>query len=190
VQGTRDDSVMDLPDEDASDPSTTRADAAVEEVRLAVARAVRKVCPRWLAGEADDLAQTVVARVLARVAATAGQAAFKPGYFYKAAHSALVDEIRRRRRLREVPMDGTPPMASRLSNAERRAEGREIRDALAACMSGLVESRRRAVMLHLQDHSAAEVGALLDCGQKKAENLIYRGLADLRACLKARGVTP
>jgi RNA polymerase sigma-70 factor (ECF subfamily) len=45
-------------------------------------------------------------------------------------------------------------------------------------------------MLHIQGHSVDEISALLDCSRKKADNLVYRGLADLRACLSARGVTP
>ena len=45
-------------------------------------------------------------------------------------------------------------------------------------------------MLHLQGHSADETGALLGCSRKQAQNLTYRGLADLRGCLVARGVAP
>ena len=43
-------------------------------------------------------------------------------------------------------------------------------------------------MLHLMGHSVDEISALLECRYKQAENLAYRGLSDLRACLKKRGV--
>ena len=45
-----------------------------------------------------------------------------------------------------------------------------------------------AVTLHLQGHRGAETARLLGWSAKRAENLIYRGLADLRACLEARGM--
>jgi RNA polymerase sigma-70 factor, ECF subfamily len=159
-------------------------------LQLDVARAVKRVCPHWLAEEAEDLAQVALSRVLGRLRATAGRLVFTPGYLYRAAHSALVDEIRRRRRLREVPIDPDLHARSGAADPERLTAAREIRDALAFCLAGLSESRRRAVMLHLQGHSAAETSALLECSVKQTENLVYRGLVDLRTCLSARGVKP
>ncbi len=161
------------------------ADTTASQLRAAVARAVRRVCPQWLAADADDLTQIATTRVLARINQTSGKVAFTPGYLYRAVHSALIDEIRRRRRLREEPIEDTL-----VASSSRQREGWEIRDALKACLAGLVPSRRRAVMLHLQGHPAVEASALLGCTQKQAENLIYRGLANLRACLEARGATP
>jgi RNA polymerase sigma-70 factor (ECF subfamily) len=165
------------------------ADTIAAELRSAVARAVRRVCPSWLADDADDITQIATNRVLTRINQTSGNVAFTSGYLYRAVHSALVDEIRKRRRLREEPIGDT---AAIVPGAEPRRgnEAWEIRDALRACLERLAHDRRRAVMLHLQGHSAAEASALLGCNHKRAENLIYRGLADLRACLSARGVTP
>ncbi len=82
------------------------ADAVASQLRAAVARAVRRVCPRWLADDAEDLTQIATTRVLARMSqASSANVTFTPGYLYRAVHSALVDEIRRRRRLREEPID-------------------------------------------------------------------------------------
>ena len=176
-----------MPVEDPASPATP-ADSVVEQLRLDVARAVRKVCPHWLAAEADDLTQTAVLRVLHRIRDTSGTVVYSPGYLYRAAHSALVDEIRRRRRLREVPIEPDRHAAPEPSGPARRVERGEIRGALMRCLASLAAARRRAVMLHLQGHTVAETGALLECDRKKAENLIYRGLADLRACLAAHEV--
>jgi RNA polymerase sigma-70 factor (ECF subfamily) len=46
------------------------------------------------------------------------------------------------------------------------------------------------VTLHLQGYSVAEAAALLAFGLKQTENLVYRGLADLRRCLAAKGLAP
>lgn len=176
------------------DPQTSTLDTDTElfvsQLRADVARAVRRICPRWLADDADDLTQVAVSRVLARIRATAGRTAYTSGYLYRVAHSALVDEIRRRRRLREVPLEADVQSETRPDDPDRRLRAQEIRDAVARCLAALVTSRRRAVMLHLQGHSIDETSALLACARKKAENLIYRGLADLRGCLVAGGVTP
>ena len=102
-----------------------------EQLRAAVARAVRRVCPRWLADEADDLTQIATTRVLARVNDTTGRVAFTSGYLYRAAYSALVDEIRARRRRREDPIEDEAVLPGRGPTAGNEAW--EIRDALMAC---------------------------------------------------------
>jgi RNA polymerase sigma-70 factor (ECF subfamily) len=73
---------------------------------------------------------------------------------------------------------------------ERRLQGREAGAAIRDCLGRLVRPRRRAVVLHLQGHSATEVAELLGYGLKRADNLIYRGLKDLRACLGNKGKHP
>jgi RNA polymerase sigma-70 factor (ECF subfamily) len=168
----------------------TEWDPVAERLRTTVARAIRKVCPRWLIDEADDLTQIVTTRVLGRLQDPTAHVDPSPAYLYRAAYSALVDEIRTRRRRREVPIQPDLQTQSPVPNPEQRARAREIRDAILSCLAELQPSRRRATMLHIQGHSVAEISALLDCGRKKADNLIYRGLADLRACLTGRGVTP
>jgi len=162
----------------------------VERLRADVARAVKHVCPAWLADQADDLTQIATTRVLDRIRATSGSATFTAGYVYRAAYSALIDEIRKRRRLREVPLEPELTARSPLGDPERQAGARSIREALAACLTALMISRRRAVTLHLRGHSFAEIAALLSCAKKKAENLVYRGLADLRTCLTSKGLSP
>ena len=50
--------------------------------------------------------------------------------------------------------------------------------------------RRLAVTLHLQGHTVPETARILDWAAKQTENLVYRGLADLRECLMAKGLRP
>lgn len=76
------------------------------------------------------------------------------------------------------------------TNPERIAAGREIGRALLACLDRLVRARRLAVTLYLQGHSVPEAAALLAWTVKRTENLVFRGLADVRRCLTARGMTP
>jgi RNA polymerase sigma-70 factor (ECF subfamily) len=102
-----------------------------------------------------------------------------------------VDVIRSRRRRREEAVDD-----ARLTNVpdagdsspEARTASREIADGIRHCLAGLVEHRRLAVTLHLQGHTVPEVASILRWQAKKAENLVYRGLADLRRCLATKGL--
>ena len=160
-----------------------------EELRRALLRATRKVCPGWLAGQAEDLAQIAATRVFDRLQATGGAAEFSPGYLYRTAYTVVIDEIRRRKRLQEVPIDNGPPLPSGQAGPDRHVIGREVRDAIRRCLAGLEVSRRRAVVLHLLGHTSAEIAALLECQPKQAENLAFRGRGDLRACREAQGVT-
>ena len=164
------------------------ADLDVEQLRADIVRAVRSVCPRWLAQHADDLSQIAVSRILDRLRTAEGHLELSQGYLYRTAYSVVVDEIRRRRRLQEIPLEANAPIESSEGNPERQTFSREVRDAVTECLARLATSRRRAVTLHLMGHSVDEISALLECRYKQAENLVYRGMADLRACLKKRGV--
>ncbi len=162
-------------------------------LRADVERVVAHVCPAWLAGRSDDLVQAVLMRVLAAQRQREGAAEFSTFYLRKAAHSALVDEIRRQRRRQEVDLQGEMadhgPVAAQ-PDPERRSAGRQLGRAIRDCLKTLVRPRRLAVVLNLQGHSVPEVSRLLRWNPKRAENLVYRGLADLRGCLERRGIVP
>lgn len=171
-----------------------RPAARIEEhaqLRAELARAVARVCPRWLADRAEDIVQVAMMRVLEVLRRSEGTAALSSSYLRKAAYSAAVDEIRRLRRRREVPLEEEsaeidPPDAG--PDPERSMAGREVGQAIRECLGRMVWPRRLAVTLHLQGHSVAEAARLLGWEIKRTENLVYRGLADLRGCLAARGM--
>ena len=81
------------------------------------------------------------------------------------------------------------PAASGVDPA-RRAEALHVDRSIRECLAGLSAPRRRAVSLHLLGHTLAETGRSLGWTSKKAEHLVYRGLADLRTCLEGKGVRP
>lgn len=165
------------------------------ELRRQLVRAVDRTCPRWLASEADDLVQTALLRVLEVQRRREGNAEFSAFYLRRAAYSVVVDEIRRRRRRGEVPLDPEaegeePGRPSEAPDPEEVSGSRELGRAIVECLGRMVRPRRLAVTLHLQGHRIREVGGLMGWSAKKAENLIYRGLADLRACLESQGFAP
>ena len=185
---------MPLPRSDPAVPGSTNAapTGAHEQLRATLVRIVARVCPAWLANQRDDVVQSAWLRIQPHLPAE-GNPPLAASYLSKVAYSALVDEIRRLRRLREIDLDAAGNVAADGASGgdpERHAEGRRISDAIRECLAGLVPDRKSATTLHLLGHSVPDVARLMVWNEKRAENLVYRGLADLRKCLLTRGVRP
>ena len=119
-----------------------------------------------------------------------GNSPLSSSYIYKAAYSALVDEIRRVRRRSETGLEDSAVelVAAPVADPERTAASREIGEGVEDCLTRLVEDRRLAVTLYLQGHTVPESARVLGWAAKRTENLVYRGLADLRDCLRSKGL--
>jgi RNA polymerase sigma-70 factor (ECF subfamily) len=173
--------------------SSRLAEEDTARLRGQLARAVARVCPSWLSAQAEDIVQTALIRVVEILAAREGDGGLNSSYLWKVAYTATVDEIRRLRRRREVTLEEGDVESTMLSphpGPEQAQAGGEIAHFLHDCLRRLVEPRRLAVVLHLQGHTGPEAARLLGWSEKRVENLIYRGLADLRLCLRAKGLRP
>jgi RNA polymerase sigma-70 factor (ECF subfamily) len=177
-------------------PAASSVDERWQGLASALARAVRRQCPAWLAADADDIAQQALAKVMQSGKVGEGKPPLASFYLNRVAHSALVDEIRRRRRRREValeesgdPEHGAAAVEAAAGDPEQTAVLRELGGSIRACLKEMKRERRLAVALYLQGHSVAEASRVLGWVIKRTENLVYRGLADLRQCLMARGHT-
>ncbi|MEQ1504258.1 MAG: sigma-70 family RNA polymerase sigma factor [Myxococcota bacterium] len=168
----------------ASNAGRTDVDAAV---RARLEQAVRRFTPRWLRDQREDLVQTAVMRLLR------GNPAWtlEDALLRRIAYSVVIDEIRRRKRWSEVGM--SPSMPDRIASsgelsAESRIYGARVGEEVVAGLQTLVDDRRRAVTLYLQDHTVPEIAELLGWDRKRASNCVYRGLADLRDHLRRRRI--
>ncbi len=166
-------------------------------VRLTLTRAVARICPSRLAAHREDIVQQAMLRLVERFGETLSrgeQTGIRTAsYVWKAAYTATMDEIRRMERLREVPLadedpDATPALTEVVAGAGD--DRLELGLAIRSCMGALSPPRRDAVALHLYGYSAQEVSAMLGWDLKRTNNLLYRGLADLRHCLTGKGVRP
>lgn len=183
------------------------ADERYEALRAELVRAVRRVCPGWLADRRDDLVQVALLRVIEIERRGEGARELAPAYLARTAYCVLIDEIRKLRRRREVPLDpgdrGGGERGDRGDRSERSwdlaapqpgpqqvSEAGEIGRGIRACLGRMVAPRRMAVTLHLLGHGVPEVARLLLWSGKRAENLVYRGLDDLRRCLREKGLEP
>jgi RNA polymerase sigma-70 factor (ECF subfamily) len=165
----------------------------MEALRRRVVRAVRRACPTWLAGQAEDIVQNVLAQLMTRTGWSETDPGFSAIYLEKAAYGATVDEIRRLGRRKENPvaevetMDRAP---SPTAGPDRQAASREVGEGIRQCLTGLILPRRLAVTLYLQGCAVREIAERRRWTFKRAHNLVYRGLGDLRTCLERKGLAP
>lgn len=163
-----------------------------DSIRHKLERAVAVVSPHLGAAEREDVVQVACLRLVRIRRKSEGEREFNASYLWRVAYSALIDEIRRSRRRREDPLE--TEMLERVdgetANPESQAASRQLGSAIQACLLRIVTSRRLAVTLYLQGHKVPEAAKLLGWGRKKVENLVFRGLADLRQCLLEKGIRP
>jgi RNA polymerase sigma-70 factor (ECF subfamily) len=154
--------------------------------------AVRRACPPWLDSHADDIVQNVLIQLLGKMRGETN-VAFNSIYLTKAAYGATVDEIRRVTRRRESAMTDEhviERIATDEESPERRVEAEQIGLGIQDCLGRLAWPRRAAVTLWLQGCTVPEIADRRQWPFKRAHNLVYRGLANLRTCLETKGLTP
>jgi RNA polymerase sigma factor (sigma-70 family) len=165
----------------------------MEILRRRVERAVRRACPPWAGDRAEDIVQNVLVRLVASQKKRETDATFSAIYLEKAAHGAFVDEVRRLARRKESGVGDSTALdqePSPIANPERGAASAEIGAGIQDCLARLLHPRRLAVTLYLQGCPVAEVARRRRWEFKRAHNLVYRGLNDLRACLDGKGLAP
>jgi DNA-directed RNA polymerase specialized sigma24 family protein len=64
----------------------------------------------------------------------------------------------------------------------------KLKKILEQAVDSLLESRRKAVKLHLLNMSLEEISEFFNWSRHKTRNLLYRGLKDLKQTLKERGI--
>ena len=73
---------------------------------------------------------------------------------------------------------------------DRVLEEAELAAQVARAVETLPTARRPVVRMYLAGYSREEIAALLGWSEAKTRNLLYRGLADLRARLTEQGLGP
>jgi RNA polymerase sigma-70 factor (ECF subfamily) len=145
-----------------------------------------------LSADADDIVQVALLRIMRIREHREGDAPPPASYLRKVAFSAMIDEIRRRRRRLEsaVPDHDPDATAHRGHDPEQDAMAAQIAERLRRCLAALDRPRRIAVTLRLQGHGVSEAARLVGWDYKRMENLVHRGLAEMRKCLTAAGLKP
>lgn len=170
----------------------SKGGVAESDLRRRVAAAVATLFPRLSLADREDVVQSTMVRLLEALARAPG-GSLNATYVWRTAHSVVLDEMQRARRRFEVataPEDLGDASPRAPSNPESDASLAQLRRAVRACFGTLAPERRRAVALHWFGYEPRETARLLGWTAKRAANLCYRGLADLRACVAAKGFAP
>ena len=134
---------------------------------------------------AQDLAQTVFARLAAKAATLQGATSIA-GWLYTntqfAAARAVRSEARRRTREQEV-------VTMNEINANEAGGWNELRPMIDEALGELGETDREAIVLrYFESYEFALVGSALGVGENAARMRVDRALEKLRAVLRKRGV--
>jgi RNA polymerase sigma factor (sigma-70 family) len=173
-------------------------DAASAALDTLIARCASKVrlvgrTHRLDPSEVDEVFQEVRVRIWTAIGPGESIAGLPSSYVYRTATSVALDLIRRRRTKRAAMSDpihlvSDPPDAR--SGSAELIELQELGGLIEESLAELPTSRRGPVRMFLDGYAKEEIAAVLGWTEPKTRNLLYRGLADLRAVLGRRGVGP
>jgi RNA polymerase sigma-70 factor (ECF subfamily) len=177
--------------------SVMRADSvsrALESVMTRYSGVLRTVGARYRlpSADLDELAQEVRVRLWGALSSDERIDAVSPSYLYRAATTAAIDIVRRRRSARGDSLDvvDDAEVSARRSpvTPERDATLRELGERVEEALQSITASRRPVVRMYLAGYGTTEIGELMGWTEAKARNLVYRGLGDLRVRLRAMGI--
>jgi RNA polymerase sigma-70 factor (ECF subfamily) len=174
---------------------TDRVSSALEAVVARFATMVRSVGAGHGLSDADldEVLQDV--RIRLWRADPTGEQIERLGasYVYRAATTAALDLLRRRRARAADRTESVDDRSDDLPHDARgpheRLEDDELAARILAAVDTLALPRRAVVRMYLSGYDRAEIAELLGWSEAKTRNLLYRGLADLRRRLTERGIT-
>jgi RNA polymerase sigma factor (sigma-70 family) len=169
----------------AAPERSRRQSGELEELVRRYGRIIRSVVARVCGRGDDDVEQKVVVALWRRLDG-GGPIEHPATYVYRAAVREAVRAVAEERRRGGGPLDEEHPEDG--PAPEELVRGQELARAVSRCVAGLADERRRAVTAHLAGFSVEEIQSLHGWPYQKARNLVARGMADLRARLRAQGV--
>jgi RNA polymerase sigma-70 factor (ECF subfamily) len=133
---------------------------------------------------ADDVVQTVFLKASQSLATFRGQAA--PGtWLWRIAVNQCNDELRRRRRTEEVPLDAILGWADDAASPEQRHGVKEIDEIVARALLELSPKLRTVVVLRYVDEMPYdEIAAILGCSIGTVSSRLARALTKLEQTLR------
>src|SRR5688572_17778191 len=173
---------------------TDSVSRSLESIMTRYSGVLRTVGARYRlpSADLDELAQEVRVRLWGALGTDERIDVVSPSYLYRAATTAAIDIVRRRRSAWGESLDQVDDAevsARRApSTPERDASLRELGERIEEAVQSLAASRRPVVRMYLAGYGTTEIGELMGWTEPKARNLVYRGLADLRARLRAMGI--
>ena len=176
----------------------SRLNAILDEYGAFLRRTITHFCPKDLGIHFSDIEQEARLR-LWRALQSEREIRDPASYLYRIAMTATLDAVRRIKAKREEQLrlvedeyedEGAPLALSSDPNRSPEVEAgrKQLAGKVRTALARLSDNRRRAVGLYLEGMASQEIATLLGWSEPKARNLLYRGLSDLRAQLRAEGI--
>lgn len=178
---------------EAQEQHSSSASQLSPALRERIHTMVVRTRPHWAALWDEDFVQLAMIRIARALERKSQPARIPAAYVRRVAYTATLDEVRRlavRPRLATTPAAADEAIHAEELDPSRSVEARQTVDAIQSCLSSLLPTRRKAVVLYLEGHTVPEAAERLGWSIKRTENLVYRGLADLRRALSMRGFGP
>jgi RNA polymerase sigma-70 factor (ECF subfamily) len=183
-------------DRGIGDTSAVELSDALEDVVRRFGNFMRRTAHRHNlgAGEIDEVMQDTRIRLWKALGTSDNIRQAPASYIYRTVTSAALDFLRRRRARREDSLDEAAETAVSRALAPHAADhnqrAAEVGRAVANAVELLVESRRAVIRMYLAGFEREEIQEVLGWSEAKTRNLLYRGLADMRATLESQGYGP
>lgn len=133
---------------------------------------------------AEDLTASVFLNVLEAIQSNRAWRTSFSGWLYRIAHNVVVDQFRRRGKLRELPLDER--LVSMEEDPYKNAELSLEVDSLKRAIRGLTSDQAEVIILKfIEDLTNAEVARIMGKTEGAIKSLQYRALASLRKKLKS-----
>ncbi len=108
-----------------------------------------------------------------------------PAYIKKIISSAVIDQLRKRRRDDSVFCQEQHRVSELKNGYDRESDRKKaMQETVGRAVDRLIDSRRQVVKLYLLNLTIPEISGYLRWSPDKTRNLLYRGLADLKQSLK------
>ena len=142
----------------------------------------------------EELLQEVRIRLWHAQARGESVAHVPASYLWRTAESAAIDLFRRRRthvrREEHLTSGAHERPAATHAATDAGALETDLEARVEDALRQLGDARRVVVRMHLAGYSRMEIANTMQWSDAKVRNLLYRGLADLRLVLEARGIGP
>jgi RNA polymerase sigma factor (sigma-70 family) len=188
---------------DAVDEASQRLSPQIAGAVMRFGRFLRHVVlRRGLSGQdVEDVLQELRVRLGRTRSSGETSRALGVSYVYRTAVAAALEVVRQRRAGAGLSGDATDSQASegidaadastlRYGGRDESLAHAEFVRTIADAGRTLIEPRRVVVRMYLVGYSREDMASILGWSEAKVRNLLYRGLADLRAELGRRGIGP
>ena len=136
---------------------------------------------------AEELAEDTFFRLMTKKPKFAGKSSFK-SWLYAIGRHVAVDYVRRRSRLRTVPLeDAEYALSEEQSLEDAYIKEEQKRTVLRALASLSADYRTVLWLTYFEDFSNKEAAAILGKSDRQIVNLLYRAKQSLRATLEKEG---